>query len=354
MPPKSGFSRAKNIDYDDDDAYDDEYYEEEEAAGDGLTEDDKEQMRVGTAGVRAALGEFEAGVSDAQIQEALWHYYYDVGKSVTYLKNKLGGVQAPSETAPKKEKAVSKFDQVASAAAQKAPTSAGKHAHMQNSVSESACPIAPSLLLPPTTMPLPTRATDDFFWDVPWGNVPENRRGVITIEPPHYRGGLLGGSSKLAALAAKRRKEREEAETASRAAPGKENGEADAAIAMLDKLSVRSGNATSARGGELKPRYPMRKRSPSPQPEAAKEEPKHKPEAPQPAVVVESPAERAAASTFASTLCGTTAFPQPTLLAFPVPYPTHKGYDSADAFSKPSPDDVVREAQAKVAGGGRR
>jgi len=357
MPPKSGFSRTRNVNYDDDDAYDDDDYYEEEEAGDGVTEDDKEQMRLGTIRVREALGEFEAGVSDAQIQEALWHYYYDIGKSVTYLKNKLGGVQTPKEApAPKKEKAASKFDQAASAADQKAPASIGKHTHTQNSPMESACPVTPSLPLPPNTMP--TLATDDFFWDVPWGNVPEHRKGIITIDPPSYRGGLLGGSSKLAALAAKRRKEREEVEAATKVAPGKENSrDSDIALSMLDKLSVKGGDAPSLRGVDSKPRYPARKRSPSPQPETTPEEVIQEPEAPQQAIVVESPAERAVPSTFASTLCGQSApplQPSPVLQAFSAPYANYKGYDSADAFNKPSPDDVVRAAQAKGAGGGRR
>jgi len=103
MPPKSGFSRTRNVDYDDDDIYDDDdYYEEEEAgggadAGGGMTEDDKEQMRAGTIRVREALGDKSDFTSDEQIQEALWHYYYDVGKSVSYLKNKLGVVEPKTE-----------------------------------------------------------------------------------------------------------------------------------------------------------------------------------------------------------------------------------------------------------------
>lgn len=348
MPPKSGVSRTRNVDYDDDDYDDDEYYEGEAEAGDGMTEDDKEQMRIGTASVREALGEFEAGVSDAQIQEALWHYYYDIGKSVSYLNNKLGGVQTPKET-PKKEKTVSKFDQAASAAVAKAPITAGKytHTHAHNSnVDESAHPV--TLSLPPNTMP--TFDADDFFWDVPWGNVPAHRVGNITVDPPLGSMGLLGGSSKLAALAAKRRKEREEAQ----AAAANSNGDTDAAVAMLDKLSLKGGPAPSLRGGEnAKPRYPTRKRSPCPQPEAAAEE-TPEPEAPQPAVVVESPAERAVASTFASTLCGSSKAPQSTMEAFPVPYTNCKGYVDANPFDTPSPDDVVRAAQAKGAGGGRR
>jgi elongation factor 1 alpha-like protein len=89
MPPKSGHQRAKNIDYDDDGLYsDEEYYEEESGtAGDGMTDEDKEQMRICTGIVREAL-DSGLDVTDAQIQESLWHYYYDVDKTVTYLKSK--------------------------------------------------------------------------------------------------------------------------------------------------------------------------------------------------------------------------------------------------------------------------
>jgi elongation factor 1 alpha-like protein len=344
MPPKSGFNRTRNVDYDDD-AYDDddEYFEEE--GGDSMTANDKEQMRLGTIQVREALGEFEAGISDTQIQESLWHYYYDVAKTVSYLKNKLGVIQAPKET-PKKEKAISKFDQAASAAGQNAPTTAGKYTHVQYSM-ESTHPVA--LSLPPNTMP--TYDAGDFFWDVPWGNVPAHRLGVITIDAPCGRRGLLGGSSKLAALAAKRRKEREEAQAAAINA----NGDADAAVAMLDKLTVKSGSTPDLHGSEAsKPRYPVRKRSESPKPIRLPEKTIHEPEAPQPAIVVDSPAERAVASTFASTLCGSSKLAQSTMVAFPVPYTNYKEYASVNAFDTPSPDDVVRAAQAKGAGGGRR
>lgn len=138
MPPKSGFSRARNVDYDDD-GYDDDYYEEEyevqEEGADAkpdyadMTADDKQQMGEGTMRVREALGEFQKDISDKTIQDALWHYYYDVAKSVSYLKNKFGATTTPKET-PKKEKPVSKFDQVASIAAQKAPTTPGKFTHL--------------------------------------------------------------------------------------------------------------------------------------------------------------------------------------------------------------------------------
>lgn len=131
MPPKSGFSRTRNVDYDDDDLYDDdEYYEDDGGdvgADDGMSAEDKEQMRVGTIRVREAMGDLGDFTSDEQIQEALWHYYYDVGKSVSYLKNKLG-IAEPKKEAPKQEKAkpTSRFDQAANVANQNAPVPTGK------------------------------------------------------------------------------------------------------------------------------------------------------------------------------------------------------------------------------------
>jgi len=42
-------------------------------------------MRVGTISVREALGDDVPGITDKDIQDALWHYFYDVEKSVNYL-----------------------------------------------------------------------------------------------------------------------------------------------------------------------------------------------------------------------------------------------------------------------------
>ncbi|XPS95805.1 hypothetical protein M3J09_005086 [Ascochyta lentis] len=352
--------RTRNVGYDDDDLYDDDdYYEEEEA--EPMSADDKEQMRVSTASAREALGSAGSNISDAQIQEALWHYYYDVGKSVSYLKNKFAAPPAAPtpkpEAQPKKDKATSRFDQAASAAVEKAPGPAGKQSHDPYSCAESTYPVASSLPLPPSTMPPPMPSTaQDFFADVPWGNVPAHRRGVITVDEPCFRGGLLGGSSKLAALAAKRRKEREEAQAASNA-----NVETDAAVAMLDKLTVKSKDATTAEEAERPSRvskYTARKRSPSPKPEVPLQDTAPEPEAPKPAIEVEHPAQRATASMFASTLCGASHPSQPSQSLhqdFPAPYSRYKDYQNARPFDGPSPDDIVRAAQAsKGAGTGRR
>lgn len=46
--------------------------------------DGTEQMRDGTIKVRDVLGP-DVAVTDKEIQDSLWHYYYDVGKTVIYL-----------------------------------------------------------------------------------------------------------------------------------------------------------------------------------------------------------------------------------------------------------------------------
>lgn len=46
--------------------------------------DGVEQMRKGTMDVRDALGP-DIAVTDKEIQDSLWHFYYDVAKTVTYL-----------------------------------------------------------------------------------------------------------------------------------------------------------------------------------------------------------------------------------------------------------------------------
>jgi elongation factor 1 alpha-like protein len=78
--------RIKNVSLGDD-LYDDlDDYEEDQEEAETLTAEDKEKLRLGTLQVREALAGVPA--SDNEIQDALWHYYYDVGKSVTYIKSR--------------------------------------------------------------------------------------------------------------------------------------------------------------------------------------------------------------------------------------------------------------------------
>ena len=87
----------------------------------------------------------------------------------------------------------------------------------------------------------PMNATD-FFSDTPWGNVPPHRLGDITILPQYPRGGLLGGSSKLAALAAARKKKQEAAKMSSEGSSQsvEAQSETDKAISLLDRLKATS------------------------------------------------------------------------------------------------------------------
>ncbi|KAF2794173.1 hypothetical protein K505DRAFT_349470 [Melanomma pulvis-pyrius CBS 109.77] len=385
MPPKSGHHRAKNVGFDDDDGYSDDYLEEEE--GDGMTDEDREQLRIGTAKAREAL-DSSITVSDAQIQESLWHYFYDVEKTVAYLKNKFAPTPKTTSTPSKKQKATSRFDQAASAAGVETNSTPGKQttSHAQlGEIQESTC-TAPSLkslarqcvenvnlsdsgtsvdessvrdksLYPAFVDTFPT---SNFFWDTPWGNVPPHRLGEITVEPLLPRGRLLGGSSKpskLAALAAARKRKQDEAKNvASLPHEHDTRTEADTAVALLDRLSFKAKDTTGPpsipKEAEKKPRhsrYPTRKRSPSPTPEIPKTEERPPPKSTAPAI--EFPDLRAPPSIFASVLCGTSAH-QPInqiseFTSFPLPYTNFPGFKDANPFANPSPDDLVLSAQAK-------
>ncbi|KAL5433453.1 hypothetical protein PMIN07_009789 [Paraphaeosphaeria minitans] len=385
MPPKAGFSRAKNVGYDDDDMYDD--YSEEEYVGDGeaegMSEEDKEQMVAGMVKVREALGSEYNKVKEVDIQDALWNYYYDVGKSVTFLKNKY----APKAPAPVKPKEVSRFDQAAGAADAKAPTSTGKH--MLSCGTESRARTVSNLAMSgdgesiaslcealrdelgamsrkspfterTTRSQAPSCASDytsartkDFFWDVPWGNVPCSRLATITAQPAPYKGGLLGGSSKLAALAA-RRKQKQQEETAAKADVTTNGLTADKAVALLDRLHIRENPASAPIRDDTKPRYPKKRSDtpPPPEPATVDDEPIPEPQG----IRIEFPNLRAKQpSMFGAILCGSPEEPrnphiESALSNFPLPYANAKTFTDADPFSKPSPDDLVRQAQARSAG----
>jgi len=130
--------RAKDLGYDEDDlGYSDEdYYEEEGAADAGddvLTAEDAEQMRIGTASVREALGDELSGfITDNQIQEALWHYYYDVAKSVTYLKSEF----VPCKLCQRKTESRTKNTQIKTRHKKDTPSNRNRKRH-------------PSLMKPP-------------------------------------------------------------------------------------------------------------------------------------------------------------------------------------------------------------
>ncbi|CZT25394.1 related to translation elongation factor HBS1 protein [Ramularia collo-cygni] len=113
--------RVKNLDYDEDDLYsDDEDYNEEGGDEQEQTAEDRENFAALTPVVRAELEESGVQVDDGEIEKALYYYYWDVGKSVAYLKNSKSPQTATPEQQPKKEKPKSKFDEAAEKSAEKA------------------------------------------------------------------------------------------------------------------------------------------------------------------------------------------------------------------------------------------
>jgi elongation factor 1 alpha-like protein len=58
-----------------------------------------EQMRLGTIAVREVLPAATTQITDKEIQESLWHYYYDIEKTVAYLLSK----HTPKQKVVKKE-----------------------------------------------------------------------------------------------------------------------------------------------------------------------------------------------------------------------------------------------------------
>ncbi|KAJ6160879.1 Translation elongation factor EF-1 subunit [Penicillium chermesinum] len=148
--------RVKNVGYDDED-YDDDGYDspdpEEQEFLQQCTTAVVEQLRAGQPSVTA---------SKEEIQDALWHYYNDVEKSVNYLRGK-------------REKEMKK--QQTTATTQKP---------------KGQVPAYPAI----DTRPMAHFSAADFFRDCPWLNVPLHRKSEILVEPLYPRLGLLGGATR--------------------------------------------------------------------------------------------------------------------------------------------------------------
>ncbi|KNG86790.1 translation elongation factor EF-1 subunit [Aspergillus nomiae NRRL 13137] len=343
--------RVKAVAYDDDDFDDDGY--------DSPDPEEQEFLEQCTAEVLSQLlaGSPSVTASRDEVQEALWHYYNDVAKSVNYLRNK-------------KAKEVKKKESTS------APAAKAK---------------VPAYPLPPDLAPQepPHFSAADFFRDSPWLNVPVHRKADILIEPLYPRLGLLGGSpesggkvSKLAALAAARKKK--EGDKASTTAPP-QNAEVDKTPAHSTEqkgasLSLRerlAGNGkTQKPEGAQSPRplgklsrlgshSPQKKPSPEPvkqngtspnnlanvQQEITAEPLVKEEEKEQPTVNI-----RASPSTFASTIVGDVTRPKMTEPS-PLPKPddvvlnaqsSAKGFKSKQPASKPAGD---KKNQTDLAGG---
>ena len=214
------------------------------------------------------------------------------------------------------------------------------------------------------TSPLPRSHTNpsDFFADIPWFNVPEERVGTIVPEQVRSPLRLLGGTgkpSKLAALAAARKKKEAEQKAAQE---GSQSEKPAGVASLMDRLGTRSAQPAGQENfkpGHVAQAMPIRKRkSPSPPPPVEDRRPAApeptKSETPEPAP---KPIEhvRAGPSVFASTMCGGSSRRRPShqdtaILSqniLPAIYGPDANLANTNAFSGPSPDDIVMQAQAK-------
>ncbi|KAH6610581.1 elongation factor tu gtp binding domain [Trichoderma cornu-damae] len=349
--------------YDDDDfvdQYDDLEDEEEE-----LSSEDKIAMQNGTAQVRKALGAEASKVTVAQIQEALWHYYYDIDKSVAYLTKTF--IAPAPKPAPKKapEGKPGAFSLPVKQALFLRAFGADQESPENDGYSNCCYGIPrPIRLFPMTEKP---RISPTFFDDMPWLGIPKDRETVF-IEPPRPRGGLLGGSgaapkvSKLQALAAQRKKKTEEK---------KNQGIITGVESQVTKLSLSDDQDKKTFGLRLKLegqavqrssalvslpseqmgeapkgaiRNSLRKHADSPTITEHKTDVNTKPEREEPVVC-----HSHAPSAFARALFGSVPEADKTHRrdVFAMPY-TKSPCFSATAFSEPSPDDIVLAAQAKA------
>lgn len=204
---------VRNLDYEEVlDEYDADYADIDDE-GDQLTAEDREALRKGTEDVRDVLGVDATKVSTEQIQEALWHYYYDVDKTVAYLRRKFIAPPPKAEPKnPKESKSLSVFSLVHSPSAARG----AERAHVERSADGKVHGTGSfnKFIFPATSLLEEALPPSWYFKDIPWSNVPKHREAIFIPPVPPLPGGLLGGSdppkvSKLQALAAARKKKSE-------------------------------------------------------------------------------------------------------------------------------------------------
>ncbi|KAG6096007.1 hypothetical protein E4U31_005622 [Claviceps sp. LM219 group G6] len=214
--------------YDEDDLYDGDEYEDE--AEEGLSAEDKAAMEKGTADVKKSLGASASKVTVQQIQEALWHYFYDVDKSVAYLSKKF--IAPPPPTVTSKKAPEGKLNGFCFS------PNLGLFVRLDGA--DTGLPFSTDFARPeafPLPSPLPSSgqargpgkspvfSSCVDFSDMPWLNTPLNRQACL-VPPVRPKGGLLGGGegappkmSKLQALAAARKKKNDEKKEQTKACP---------------------------------------------------------------------------------------------------------------------------------------
>jgi elongation factor 1 alpha-like protein len=341
--------------FDDDDLdYDDGYDDAEEEE---LSPEDKASMEEATGEVRKLLGADFKKLSVKQVQDSLWHYYYDVDKTVAYLKKTYISPPAAKIT-PKKvpEGMSSKLSCLA--LRQNCPQGYGAVQECSAFYSNTETPV------PPQSLPF-TGSFQSFFYDMPWLNIPNDRQTVFE-EPMRPPGGLLGGGdgtpkmSKLQALAAARKKKQEEKkENARPATPSiaendmkrlslsNQKSENEKPMVGLAKRQKTVDSRPSSRQGwppgAIEQEIPSQDEPVQSMLVAVEDDRLNSPAPDEEEVFAPVPTEPSA---FARTLFGAApASSSSRRDVYAMPYTTSSSY-TASAFTKPSPDDIVLTAQA--------
>ncbi|KAK0345225.1 hypothetical protein LTR91_000909 [Friedmanniomyces endolithicus] len=335
--PSSSMQRVKNVDFDEDELYDDgeEYGEEPETH----SQEDRANFAALIPVVRAELEEVGLQASDKEIKDALWNYYWDVGKTVTYLKNNR--TPRPQQQAFKKqEKRKSKFDEAAERSAKglgesglplpKYPRSVGC-GRRRSAQDEEVGHDIKSIVESPADNPKGTLcmlSPSDWFQDVPW-TLPLESQGNLVPAALVYRPRLLGGSSKLVKPVEERGNQA--------AIASAEGATANGVLSSLDrpdKPKEPKENKTPSTVAEPKKSPIREKREPTPPPASGLEE--------------EQPDLRAQPTAFARTL---SARPTPDTLPAAMSLLNLLGVErSEDPFKGPSPDGTVTKAQNRSKG----
>ncbi|MCJ1312271.1 Hsp70 suppressor, GTPase facilitates ribosomal subunit dissociation [Agyrium rufum] len=337
-------------DYDGGEEYD---YDGTGQGGDEMSPEDRERMRIATAETFSILGP-DVPVTEKEVQDSLWYYYYDVQKTVDYLLKKTTSTN--SKKAKKADAASGAADSIA------AKKSDGRQ------------------FFPSFASSLPTSTQDHVFPRMSPTPVyylpPKESRTCIGVswlndidEPRPTRGRLLGGNpanaaapqktSKLAALAAAR-KQKENAKPA--------GGGPSSSVSLLDRLGPAKKPGSTGPSGDADDSslnaspsektnqslpfrtYPSRKpKEPSPRPVVEPEKLIEK-QLTIPQEVQQIIPERvlASPSSFASTLFGpvSASGQQQTGTSIPTAFsPFHDLGIEFSAFASPSPDDIVARAQ---------
>jgi len=392
--------RVKDISYNYDEHHDyaDDYDNEGEEE---LEAEDREQLKAGTVAVREELGaDFPA--SEKEIQDALWHYYYDIGKSVAYLKNRKKPTPQPKQA---KQKQASRFDNAANAAALKAQASNlnGTSTFSYGSTSLPAPIVAPlpvcmeKVNLDVSLSPLVCAWLDlscyirrsnlalcsdlsyyrdsitfvqplsasDYFRGISWrvDEIPTFQLSNMVPNPDYPQGRLLGGSSKpskLAALAAARKKKDDQKRTET---PTPESAQSDRVVALLDRLSIKKENESPLGSSVKRTKFiPSRQKEQNRQtadtPKEISPMEQVSPIAQQRPIRVAD--IRAMPSMFAKAICKQPAADESLITAalcsthgrqwssaFSLPYIHNPSFTEMNPFAGPSPDDIVLQAQSK-------